>query len=370
MRIGVPQERKPGEDRVALTPAAAHALVVDGHAVTIEAGAGLGSGFADEDYRAAGCDVGGADAAWAGDIVAKVKEPQAQEYGWLRPSLVLFAYLHLAPAAELTAALLRAGTVALALETVQRADGTLPLLSPMSEIAGRMSVQVGSVFLQSPHGGRGLLPGGVPGVAPAHVVVIGGGTVGRGATRIAVGLGARVTVLDTSPDRLRELDERFAGRVETLASHPLAVAVASREADLLIGAVLVPGARAPRVVSEEMVRGMRPGSVIVDVAVDQGGCVETADHPSSHESPTYGRHGVLHYAVPNMPGAVPRTATFALANATLPYLRRLAGVGWRRAVATDPELARGLNVAGGEVFCAPVAAAQGLPCAVLGLAPS
>jgi alanine dehydrogenase len=359
LRIGVPREVKPGEYRVALTPAAAHVLVQDGHEVVVEAGAGLGSGFADADFRAAGCRLGEARDVWACDLVAKVKEPQPEEYPRLRPGLVLFGFLHLAPAPALTAALLEAGVVAIALETVQREDGSLPLLQPMSEIAGRMSVQVGAYFLQRPHGGRGILLGGVPGVAPAHVVVVGAGTVGRGAARIAAGLGARVTVLDVNPERLREVDEHLGGRVETLASHPRALAEVVATADVLVGAVLVPGARAPRVVTAEMVAAMRPGSVVVDVAVDQGGCVQTCDHPTTHRRPTYVRHGVLHYAVPNMPGAVPRTATEALANATLPYLRRLAGEGWRAAVAADPALARGVNVALGELTCAPVAAAQG-----------
>jgi len=361
LRIGVPRELKSGENRAALTPAAAHALIEDGHTVLVEGGAGLGAGFSDADYQRAGCVCGGAADAWACALVAKVKEPLPEEWHHFRPGLVLFAYLHLAPAPELTAALLAAQVVGIALETVQRPDGTLPLLSPMSEIAGRMSVQVGAHFLQSSHGGRGILPGGVPGVAPAHVAIIGGGTVGRGAARIAVGLGARVTVLEVSPDRLRELEAYFGGRVGTLAAHPSAVAATVADADLVIGAVLLPGARAPRVVTEPMVARMRPGAVIVDVSVDQGGCVETCDHATTHAEPTYLRHGVVHYAVANMPGAVPRTATEALANATLPYLRRIAAEGLPAAVAADPALALGVNVAGGAVLCAPVAAAQGLP---------
>ena len=360
MRIGVPREIKAGESRVALTPSTAHVLVEDGHAVCVEAGAGRGSGFADEDYVAAGCRLGDDAAAWSVDVVAKVKEPQDEEYQRFRPGLTLFTYLHLAPAPALTRALMDGGVTAIALETVQRPDGALPLLAPMSEIAGRMSVQVGSYFLQSPQGGRGMLPGGVPGVAPAHVVVLGGGTVGRGAARIAAGLGARVTILDVSADRLRELEERFGGRVETLASHPRAVAQAVASADLVVGAVLVPGAKAPRVVSHDMVRRMRAGSVVVDVAVDQGGCVETCDRVTTHEAPTYVRDGVVHYAVPNMPGAVPRTATEALANATLPYLRQIARAGGRAAAQADPALASGVNVAAGRVTCAPVAHAQGL----------
>lgn len=361
MRIGIPRERKPGEERVALTPAGAHALVGDGHSVLVEAGAGEGSGFADDDYRAAGCALEAAPAVWGADLVVKVKEPLPVEYGYFRPGLVLFAFLHLAPNPGLTAALVQGGVVALGMETIERSDGALPLLAPMSEIAGRMAVQVGSHFLQSPHGGRGVLPGGVPGVAPAHIAVVGAGTVGRGATRIAVGLGARVTLLDTNLDRLRAVDEQFGNRVVTLASQPYTVAAAVADADLVIGAVLVPGARAPRVVTAEMVRGMRPGSVIVDVAVDQGGCVETCDHPTTHSRPTYLRHGVIHYAVANMPGAVPRTATEALSGATLPHLRHLAAAGWRDAAAADPALARGFNVVAGRIVCAPVAQAQGLP---------
>ncbi len=360
MRIGVPREVKTGESRVALTPATAHVLAEDGHEVCVEVGAGQGSGFTDEDYVEAGCGLGDASAAWAVDVVAKVKEPQPEEYRRFRPGLTLFTYLHLAPAPSLTRALMDSGVTAIGLETVQRPDGTLPLLAPMSEIAGRMSVQVGSYFLQSPNGGRGVLPGGVPGVAPAHVVVLGGGTVGRGAARIAAGLGARVTILDVNADRLRELEERFGGRVETLASHPRAVSDAVATADLVVGAVLVPGARAPRVVSRDMVQRMRTGSVVVDVAVDQGGCVETCDRVTTHEAPTYVRHGVVHYAVANMPGAVPRTATEALANATLPYLRHIGLAGWRAAARSDPALASGVNVAAGRVTCAPVARAQDL----------
>jgi len=366
MRIGVPRELKAGEDRVALTPAAAHALVADGHSVLVEAGAGTGSGFADADYREAGGEIGDANAAWAADLVAKVKEPLPEEYRFFRPGLVLFTFLHLAPAPGLTAALAASGVVALALETIQRPDGSLPLLAPMSEIAGRMAVQVGSYFLQSPHGGRGVLPGGVPGVAPARVAIIGGGTVGRGAARIAVGLGARVTLLDTNLDRLRDVDERFGGRVETLVSQPYTVAAATADADLVVGAVLLPGARAPHVVTAAMVSRMRRGSVIVDVAVDQGGCVETCDHATSHRRPTYMRHGVVHYAVANMPGAVPRTATEALSGATLPFVRRLAADGWRAAAAADPALARGVNVAAGVIVCEPVARAQGLSWRAIG----
>ena len=359
MRIGVPREVKDGEYRVALTPAAVHALVEDGHDLVVERGAGEGSGWADPEFLAAGCRLGDTSEAWGGDLVVKVKEPQPGEFVHFRPGLVLFAYLHLAPAPELTTALVSSGMVAIALETVQRGDGHLPLLAPMSEIAGRMSVQVGSHFLQRPLGGSGILPGGVPGVAPARCAIVGGGTVGRGAARVALGLGYRVTLLDIQADRLRALDDHFDGRVDTVAAQPFAVAEAVTAADLVIGAVLVPGARAPRVVSEAVVRAMRPGSVVVDVAVDQGGCIATCDRQSTHQDPTYVRHGVVHYAVANIPGAVPRTATAALANATLPFLRAIAAQGWRRAAAADPALALGVNVAGGAIVCAPVAQAQG-----------
>lgn len=360
MRIGVPRETKADERRVALTPAAVHVLVEDGHTVLLERGAGAGSGFADADYRQAGALLGDQEAAWACDLVAKVKEPQAEEWRYFHPGLILFCYLHLAPDPRLTLALCEQSVAAVALETVERVDHSLPLLAPMSEIAGRMAVQVASYFLQSPHGGRGILPGGVPGVAPAHVVVIGAGTVGRGAARIAVGLGARVTLLEVDPDRMRLVEEMFAGRVETLASHPYTVASAVADADVVVGAVLVPGARAPRVVTEAMVRQMRPGGVILDVSVDQGGCIETCDHATTHHDPTYLRHGVVHYAVANMPGAVPRTATEALANATVPYLRRLGGLGLGAALRGDAALARGVNTLGGAVTCRPVAEAQGL----------
>lgn len=359
MRIGVPREIKADERRVAMTPAAVHVLATDGHQVVVEAGAGEGSGFGDSDFRAAGAEIGSVATAWACDLVAKVKEPQREEFGWFHPGLILFGYLHLAPDPRLTQALCEQAVAAIALETVERADHSLPLLAPMSEIAGRMAVQVASYFLQSPHGGRGILPGGVPGVPPAHVVIIGAGTVGRGAARIAAGLGARVTLLEVDLDRLRLVEETLGGRVETLASHPYTVAAAVADADVLIGAVLVPGARAPRVVDEAMVRAMRPGSVILDVSVDQGGCIETCDHPTTHHAPTYVRHGVVHYAVANMPGAVPRTATEALANATLPYLRRLGGLGLGPALRTDPALARGVNTLAGAVTCRPVAEAQG-----------
>ncbi len=359
MRIGVPRERMVEEYRVGVTPAAAHVLVSDGHEVFVERAAGQGAGFSDQEYLDAGCRVVGAGDAWDAELVVKVKQPEAEEYRYFREGMALFSYLHLAPAPALTAAILESGMTAIGLETVQRADGRLPLLAPMSQIAGRMAVMVGAHFLQRPHGSAGILPGGISGVPSAQVVVVGGGTVGLGAARVAVGLGARVVVMDTDPERLHVLDDLFDGRVGTLIAQPLVVAAAVRDADLVIGAVLVPGARAPHVVSAAMVRSMRSGSVIVDVAVDQGGCVETCDHVSTHRAPVYERYGVLHYAVANIPGSVPRTATQALANATLPYLRRLAAVGWRQAAREDPALARGVNVADGLCACAPVAEAQG-----------
>lgn len=359
MRIGVPMERMVEEYRVGATPAAAHVLVTDGHEVSVERGAGQGAGFSDQEYLDAGCQLVSADGAWEAELVVKVKQPEAEEYRYFRPALTLFSYLHLAPAPDLTAAMLESGMTAIGLETVQPADGRLPLLAPMSQIAGRMAVLAGAHFLQRPQGSAGILPGGIPGVPSAQVVIVGGGTVGLGAARVAVGLGARVVIMDSDPERLRALDDLFDGRVATLIAQPLVVQGAVRDADLVIGAVLVPGARAPHVISTSMVRSMHAGSVIVDVAVDQGGCVETCDHVSTHRAPVYERYGVLHYAVANIPACVPRTATQALTNATLPYLRRLAAVGWRKAATEDPALARGINVAEGSCVCRPVAEAQG-----------
>jgi alanine dehydrogenase len=340
------------------------ALVRAGHRVLVERGAGEGSGFGDDDYRRAGARVvGDAGEVWSqADLVVKVKEPLPAEYGYFRPGLVLFAYLHLAAEPELTRVLAEKEVTAIAYETVELPGGSLPLLTPMSEVAGRMAVQVGAAFLEKPRGGKGVLLGGVAGVPPARVVILGGGTVGTNALKRAVGMGARVTVIDRNLDRLRYLDDVFHGQIETLASNHLSITSAVREADLVIGAVLIPGARAPRLVTAEMVRGMEPGSVIVDVAVDQGGCVETVDHPTTHEDPVYTRHGVVHYAVANMPGAVPRTSTLALTNATLPYVLALAGKGWKRAVEEDPALARGVNVVAGRITNPGVAEAHGLCC--------
>lgn len=363
MRVGVPREIKKHEYRVALTPPGVQALVQAGHMVLVEAGAGEASGFPDEAYARSGAEIvpSAREVFARADLVVKVKEPLPPEYDLLRPGQVLFTYLHLAAEPELTRALLARGVTAVAYETVQLPDGRLPLLTPMSEIAGRMAVQVGAHFLEHPQGGRGVLLAGVPGVPPADVVILGGGVVGTNAARMAVGLGARVTVLDVNPDRLRALDDLFGGQVTTLMSNQANIAAAVRRADLLIGAVLIPGARAPHLVSEEMVRTMKRGAVIVDVAIDQGGSVATCDRVTTHEEPVYVRHGVLHYAVANMPGAVPRTATFALTNATLPYVLRLADKGFPAAVSQDGALARGVNTVAGHVTHRAVAEAHGLP---------
>lgn len=362
MRIGVPTEIKADENRVALTPAGVLALSGDGHNVRVEAGAGVGSGFSDEQYREAGASVvADPEAVWSeADLVMKVKEPLAEEYRFFRPGLAIFTYLHLAAEPRLTRALQAAEVIAIAYETVQK-DRSLPLLTPMSEVAGRMATQIGAQFLEKPHGGRGILLGGVPGVVPGAAVILGGGIVGRNAARIALGLGARVTVLDIDAERLRALDDQFGGRVATLMSNAYHVADAVREADLLIGAVLIPGARAPHLVTEAMVKTMPAGSVIVDVAIDQGGSIATIDRVTTHSDPTYVKYGVVHYAVANMPGAVPRTSTLALTNVTLPYARRIASLGPEEAMRRDPALARGLNLYRGRVTFLAVAEAHGLP---------
>ncbi|MBX6349906.1 MAG: alanine dehydrogenase [Clostridia bacterium] len=362
MVVGVPKEIKADEYRVSLTPAGARALAARGHRTLVEPGAGRGSGFADEEYRRAGAELAPRDEIFArAEMILKVKEPQPEEVERLNEGQVLFTYLHLAPAPELTRGLLERGVVAIAYETVTAADGSLPLLTPMSEVAGRMSVQIGAHFLEEPQGGSGVLLGGVPGVEPGHVVVLGGGVVGTNAAKMAVGVGARVTILDVNAERLRQLDDLFGARVTTLMSNEYSIGQAVPTADLLIGAVLIPGARAPRLVTAEMVQEMRPGSVIVDVAIDQGGVVETCDRVTTHADPVYKRYGVQHYAVANMPGAVPRTSTFALTNATLPYVLALAARGWREAVREDPHLAAGVNVAAGRVVHPKVAEAHGLP---------
>jgi len=362
MIIGVPKEIKANENRVAMTPAGVHAFERDGHKVLIEDGAGVGSGFENEAYEAEGAEIVATprEVFERADMIMKVKEPLAPEYGSFKPNQILFTYLHLAAEPELTRALMDANVVSIAYETVQPADGSLPLLTPMSEVAGRMATQIGAHFLEKHRGGRGVLLGGIPGVLPADVVIIGGGVVGTNAAKIAVGFGANVTILDIDAERLRYLDDIFGGKVMTLMSNPLSIADAVTEADLLVGAVLIPGARAPHLVTEEMVQGMKPGAVIVDVAIDQGGCVETIDHVTTHANPTYERHGVIHYSVANMPGAVPRTSTFGLTNVTLPYALRIANLGWREAVLQDNALAKGVNVLHGKVVYEAVAEATNL----------
>lgn len=362
MRIGVPKEIKASEHRVSLTPAGAEALVQAGQEVVVESGSGLGSGFDDEAFRSAGAEiVGTAQEVWASaDLVYKVKEPVESEWPLMRPGQVIFAYLHFAASEELTRAVIESGVIAIAYETVQLPGGELPLLTPMSEIAGRLSVQQGAKYLERIFGGRGVLLSGVPGVEPANVVVIGGGTVGSNAARIAAGLGARVVLLDISLQRLRHLSEVMPANVTLVHSNRQSIEAHLGEADLVIGAVLVPGARAPMVVRREDLGRMRPGAVIIDVAVDQGGCVETT-RPTTHEDPVRIVDGIVHYGVSNMPGAVPRTATLALTNATLPYAMKLATKGWREASREDEALRAGLNVIDGVVTYQPVAEAFGLP---------
>jgi len=367
MIVGVPKEIKTQEYRVGLVPGGAKALVLSGHRVVVQAGAGEGSGFADEEYRAVGAEVAvGAKRVYeTAELIAKVKEPQPAEIKRLRAGQILFCYLHLAPAAKLTRGLIERGVQAVALETIQLDDGALPCLAPMSEIAGRMAVQVGAWYLMRENGGAGVLLGGVPGVAPGKVAILGAGQAGGNAARIALGMGAQVTVLDIAPARLARLDEVFSGRLITIMSDPHNLEVYVRDSDLVIGAVLIPGGRAPVLVPAQLVAQMRPGSVIVDIAVDQGGCIETT-RPTSHDQPTFIAHGVIHYCVPNMPGAVARTSTLALTNATLPYLRKIADHGLDRALSEDASLRRGLNLykpaseTRSVVTCAPVAQAQDL----------
>jgi alanine dehydrogenase len=359
MIIGIPKEIKTLENRVAMTPGAVETFVRRGHAVLVEKGAGVGSGLSDAEYAAAGATLVSAAEAWGAAMVIKVKEPMAAEYRFLRSDLLLFTYLHLAADEAQAKALLAAGTTGVAYETVQLADRSLPLLLPMSEVAGRMAPQVGAHALEKSQGGRGMLLGGVPGVAPANVVIIGGGMVGTNAAKIAVGLGARVTVLDLSHSRLQYLDDIFGSRIVTMSSTEPNLRAAVQDADLVVGAVLVVGAKAPKLVTREMIGTMREGSVIVDVAVDQGGCVETI-HATTHDNPTYVVDGVVHYGVANMPGAVPRTSTFALVNQTLPYALKLAakGIG---ALREDSALALGLNTYKGTLTCPAVGEALGIP---------
>ncbi len=362
MIIGVPREIKPDEHRVSLVPAGAYSLVKAGHQVLIEQGAGLGSGISDAEYKNVGAQVvADRDELFAqADMIIKVKEPLASEYPLLRDGQILFTFLHLAALPELTQVLLARHVIAIAYETVQYVDRSLPLLAPMSEVAGRMSVQEGAKYLERQEGGRGVLLAGVPGVPPGQVTIVGGGTVGTNAAKMAVGLGAAVTVIEVNPSRLRYLDDLFQGRVRTLMSSEYAIADMTARSDLVIGAALVPGARAPRLVTHEMVAGMSKGTVVVDVAIDQGGCVETS-RPTSHSRPTFCVDGVVHYCVANMPGAVSRTSTYALTNVTFPYAVAIASKGWRQAVRDDPALARGLNLCGGQVTHPAVAETLGLP---------
>ena len=359
MHIGCPKEIKPQEFRVGLTPQAAAEAVAHGHTVTVETGAGLGAGFPDEDYILAGAVIGDVAQAWAADLVIKVKEPQPVERARLRPGQVLFTYLHLAPDPDQTRDLIASGATCIAYETVTDARGGLPLLAPMSEVAGRLAPQVGAWALQKANGGRGVLMGGVPGVRPADVVIIGGGVVGTAAARVAAGMGANVTVLDRSVPRLSWLDDIFMGRLTTQYADSAAIADRITQADMVVGAVLIPGAAAPKLVTRAQLATMRPGAVLVDVAIDQGGCFETS-HATTHQDPVYTVDGILHYCVANMPGAVARTSTQALGNATLPFLLALADKGWRRACAEDAHLRAGLNVHAGQITYAAVAAAQGL----------
>lgn len=362
MIIGVPKEVKDNENRVAMTPGGARSFIAAGHRVIVQADAGKGSGFSDEDYQKAGASIfSDASEVWSqADMVMKVKEPILSEYAYFRDGLILFTYLHLAPEPELTKALQASGVIAIAYETIQLADRSLPLLTPMSEVAGRMAIQIGAQFLERQNGGKGILLGGVPGVLPGNVVIIGGGIVGTNAAKMALGTGANVTIVDVNPDRLRALDDLFAGRVHTLMSNEYNIEQAVSQADLLVGAVLIPGSRAPKLVKEEMVKNMTPGSVIVDVAIDQGGSIETIDRVTTHSHPTYEKYGVVHYAVANMPGAVPRTSTLALTNVTMPYALRLANYGFHQAILENEALARGVNVYAGHVTYEAVATGLGI----------
>jgi alanine dehydrogenase len=362
MRIGIPTETKNNEFRVAITPSGAAELTCRGHEVLIQAGAGEGSAITDSDFKAAGAQlIATADEVWAkADLVLKVKEPTPIEYARLRRGKTLFTFLHLAASQACTEALLGSGITSIAYETVQAADGSLPLLAPMSEVAGRLAAQVGAYHLMRTRGGRGVLMGGVPGVEPARVVVIGGGTAGYNAARVADGMGAAVTVLDVNIDKLREIDSGFGGRVQTRYSTTYELEEAVKHADLVIGAVLLPGAKAPKLVSNSLVAHMKPGAVLVDVAIDQGGCFE-ASHPTTHDDPTFAVHDKLFYCVANMPAAVPKTSTFALTNATLPYVVQLADLGWHAACRSNSALAKGLSTHDGALLSQRVAADLGLP---------
>jgi alanine dehydrogenase len=361
MRIGVPKEIKNNENRVAMTPAGVINLVKFGHVVHIETGAGLGSGFTDADYVQSGAIiVESALEAWSMEMVMKVKEPLPEEYHYFREGLILFTYLHLAAEPKLTKALIDKKVVGIAYETVQLSSGSLPLLTPMSEVAGRMATQIGAQFLEKVHGGKGILLAGVPGVNRGKVTIIGGGVAGTNAAKMAIGLGASVTIIDLSPDRLRQLDDIFGSDVTTLMSNPYNIAEEVKSSDLVIGAVLIPGAKAPKLVTEEMIQSMSPGSVVVDIAIDQGGIFETTDRITTHDKPTYDKHGVVHYAVANMPGAVPRTSTMALTNVTVPYALQIANKGYKKACLENEALLKGINTLEGYVTYAAVAEAHGL----------
>ncbi|ARF18098.1 alanine dehydrogenase [Sporosarcina ureae] len=361
MLIGVPKEIKNNENRVAMTPAGVYTLRSSGHEVLIETKAGLGSSFTDEEYIEAGAQiVQTAEEAWSAEMVMKVKEPIASEYRYFRKGLLLFTYLHLAPETELTKALLESEVTGLAYETVQLPNNSLPLLAPMSEVAGRMATQIGAQYLEKTKGGKGILLAGVPGVSRGKVVIIGGGQAGANAARVAIGMGAHVTVLDLSVDRLRQLDDIFGTNIQTLVSNPFNIAESVKSADLVVGAVLIPGAKAPKLVSEEMVQSMKPGSVLVDIAIDQGGIFETSDRVTTHDAPIYTKHDVVHYAVANMPGAVPQTSTVALTNVTVPYALQIANKGCSQALLDNEALRKGLNTMNGYVTYKAVAEAQNL----------
>jgi alanine dehydrogenase len=361
MTVGVPKEVKDHETRVGLVPSGVIALREGGHRVLVETNAGAGSSLPDQDYRDAGAEIlTNAAEVWSkADLVVKVKEPQPSEYPYFRPGLILFTYLHLAPLPELTQKLMTTGVNSVAYETIREEDGSLPLLTPMSEVAGRMAVQVGAQYLEAPNGGRGVLLGGIPGVAPATVLILGGGVVGHNSAKMAVGLGAHVTIIDRDLERLRELDDIYSSQVVTLASNSLTIRESLRTADLVIGAVLIPGASAPKLVRRDMLKGMKKGAVMVDVAIDQGGCFETS-HATTHTDPIYFVDGVLHYCVSNMPAAVPHTSTFGLTNATFPYLAELCSKGLERACKENPAIREGVNTYGGHITYPGVAESQGL----------
>lgn len=358
MIIGVPKEIKNNENRVAMTPAGVVTLSNAGHQVLIEAGAGMGSSFEDEQYVAAGAKIVSAKEAWAAEMVMKVKEPIEEEFQYFYEGQILFTYLHLAPEPKLTDALVQHKVTAIAYETVQLLNGTLPLLTPMSEVAGKMAVQIGAQYLEKTNGGKGILLGGVPGVHKAKVTIIGGGIAGTNAAKVAVGMGADVTIIDLNPDRLRQIEDIFGRDVQTLMSNTFNIAESVKAADLVIGAVLIPGAKAPKLVSEEMIQTMQPGSVVIDIAIDQGGIFESSDRVTTHDDPVYSKYGVLHYAVANMPGAVPRTSTIALTNITVPYALTIANLGVKEACMRNGALRLGVNTYEGHIVYEAVATSQ------------